>query len=102
MTIDPYDNVAEDWTIKPRSVRAVQLTEANFDRVLAWIERAGGDVPWTGDSPFGGRSLSIYTRDGEETIIAGHYIVHDQQRGEWHVAKADRFVADHDHQPKGR
>ncbi|QWF78673.1 hypothetical protein [Amycolatopsis sp. CA-230715] len=95
-------NVAEDWIAKPRGVRAVQLTEDNFQRVRAWIETAGGDVVWTGQNAAGRKSMTLYAVDGEEDAWAGHYIVHDPARQEWRISEAAPFVADYDHQTTGR
>ncbi|GAA1961688.1 hypothetical protein [Amycolatopsis minnesotensis] len=95
-------DVATDWATRPRSVRAVQLTEDNFQRVRAWIESEGGEVPWTGQSHSGSRSMAVDTVDGEHNAFAGDFVVHDQSRQEWRVEPADSFAAGHDLLQTGR
>ena len=93
---------AEDWTVKPWNVRAVQLTDANFGRIRAWIESAGGEIVWAGTGPDDRKSLALTTNRGEKTACSGDYIVHRGGRDDWTVHTTDRFLADHDRQPKAR
>uniref|UniRef100_UPI003F499CDA hypothetical protein n=1 Tax=Pseudonocardia sp. CA-138482 TaxID=3240023 RepID=UPI003F499CDA len=96
------DDPAEDWAVKPRRVRAVQLTYANLERVRHWIDASGGHVTWMGIDASGHRALALYTCEGEQNAAVGQYVVHAVERPQrfpenrWRVWSPEEFLAEHE------